>query len=155
MARVGIVFGLILCGITFAGLVATSAKIPTQFYSMMLGIPILFCGVVSLNPHRRRLSMMVAAGISAIGALVGALWVIYRLFAVSGEATSIERFSLRLIAIMTVVCLLFVIFSMVGFAKMNRRLLRQSRGSVGSVRLSESEHDSNDDSDVVHTSETA
>ena len=155
MARVGIVFGLILCGITFAGLVATSAKIPTQFYPMMLGIPILFCGVVSLNPHRRRLSMMVAAGIAATGALLGALWVMYRLFAVASDATSVERFSLRLIAIMTVVCLLFVIFSFVGFAKMNRRLLGQTKGSVGAIRLSESERDSTDDSDVVRTSESA
>ena len=49
MARTGIIFGLILCGITFAGLVGIPVKTPTQFYAMMLGIPILICGVVILG----------------------------------------------------------------------------------------------------------
>ena len=71
MARVGIVFGLLLCGITFGGLVTTTDKNPTQFFPMMLGIPVLFCGVVALNPHRRKHAMQVAATVTAIGALLG------------------------------------------------------------------------------------
>jgi hypothetical protein len=74
MARAGIVFGLILCGITIAGLVASSTKAPTQFYPMMLGIPILFLGVVALNPHRRRFAMMVASLIAILGGVLGILW---------------------------------------------------------------------------------
>lgn len=71
MARVGIVFGLLLCGLTYAALVATNHKSPIQFIPMMIGIPTLFCGVVALNPHRRYQSMQAAAVLALSGTIVG------------------------------------------------------------------------------------
>lgn len=73
MARVAIIFGLVLCGLTVAGLVSSTVKNGTQFLAIILGIPILFLGVVALNPHRRKQAMHVTAGIAALGSIVGAI----------------------------------------------------------------------------------
>lgn len=45
---------------------------PALFIPMMFGIPVLFCGVVGLNPHRRRNSVATAAAIMLF-AVVAAL----------------------------------------------------------------------------------
>lgn len=71
MARVGIIFGLLLCGLTFVGMVETSVKSPILFIPMMIGIPTLFCGVVALNPHRRKHAMRAAAALALLGLTVG------------------------------------------------------------------------------------
>ena len=71
MARLSIVFGLLLCCLTVFGLVNSLSKNPMQFFPLMLGIPMLFCGVVALNPHRRRQSMAAAAAVSLLGATMG------------------------------------------------------------------------------------
>ena len=73
MARVGIIFGLLLCGLTYAALVATNIKSPIQFVPMMIGIPTLFCGVVALNPHRRKQSMQASACLALVGTVFGIL----------------------------------------------------------------------------------
>ena len=73
MARVGIVFGLLLCGLTVVGMVGTTVKSPMQFIPMMLGVPILFSGVVALNPHRRKHAMHAASAVAILGA-VGCRW---------------------------------------------------------------------------------
>jgi len=73
MARVGIIFGLLLCGLTFVGMVETSVKSPILFIPMMIGIPTLFCGVVALNPHRRKQAMRAAATLALLGLTVGAI----------------------------------------------------------------------------------
>jgi hypothetical protein len=71
MARVGIIFGLLLCGLTFVGMVETTVKSPILFIPMMIGIPTLFCGVVALNPHRRKQAMRAAATLALLGMSVG------------------------------------------------------------------------------------
>ena len=73
MARVGIIFGLLLCGLTIAGLVGTTVKNPILFVPMMIGIPTLFCGVVALNPHRRKHAMRVAGALALLGTCIGGI----------------------------------------------------------------------------------
>lgn len=63
MARASIIFGLLLCGLSALAMVGTPLKMPALFIPMMFGIPVLFCGVVGLNPHRRRNSVAIAAAI--------------------------------------------------------------------------------------------
>jgi hypothetical protein len=72
MARVSIIFGLLLCGLSAIAMVSTPLKMPALFIPMMFGIPVLFCGVVGLNPHRRRNSVASAAAIMLF-AVVAAL----------------------------------------------------------------------------------
>ena len=63
MARASIIFGLLLCGLSAVAMVGAPLKMPALFIPMMFGIPVLFCGVVGLNPHRRRNSVAIAAAI--------------------------------------------------------------------------------------------
>ncbi|QDV63874.1 hypothetical protein [Crateriforma conspicua] len=54
MAQLTIFLGVLLCIQTVFALFINSAKYPAEFIPMIVGIPVLFVGVVSLNPHRRR-----------------------------------------------------------------------------------------------------
>ncbi|TWU41645.1 hypothetical protein Q31b_30990 [Novipirellula aureliae] len=114
MSRIAIVFGLLLCAITLAGLIVSMQKMPSQFFPMMLGIPILFCGVVGLNPHRRRHSMQAAALISTIGMLAGggnAFFTVIR----SLHGMAINLIGLRIVAAAALLCLVFLLLSLNAF----------------------------------------
>ena len=52
-----------------------TAKAPSQFYSMMFGIPTFFCGIVALNPHRRKQAMTVATLLCLAAILSGLTWI--------------------------------------------------------------------------------
>ena len=107
MARVGIVFGVLLCVLAGAGLIGSDTKIPSLVFPMMLGIPILFCGVVSLNPHRRRITMCCAAILAAFGVLAaGGKAVLMAVRISRGVPVNVVAF--KLIVIMAVGCTLFV-----------------------------------------------
>lgn len=119
MARFGIVFGLLLCGLTLVGLVGTNEKVPSQFFPMMLGIPLLFCGVVSLNPHRRRQAIGTAAALSGLGAVAGGGRVVYCLLGFAGD--DFNRYAFNLTVTMTALCTLFTAVCIVSFRAMRRK----------------------------------
>ncbi len=120
MARVGIVFGLLLCGLTYAAMVWDADKIPAQFIPMMFGIPLLFCGVVALNPHRRKISMQVAASVAGLGGVFGSLWCVTRCIRLaSGKLVGMH--GLTVIAIMSILCLVFVVLWCRSYFQMRRR----------------------------------
>ncbi|MGB7345298.1 MAG: hypothetical protein WBD20_13875 [Pirellulaceae bacterium] len=107
MARVGIVFGLLLCSLTVVALLCTSAKLPSQFVPMMAGIPILFCGVVGLNPHRRKVAMRSAAAIGLLGLFVGAGLAIYCEFSDDSEL-DVRKYVFNLGLTLAAICLIFL-----------------------------------------------
>lgn len=120
MARVGIVFGLLLCGLTYAAMVWDPEKIPAQFIPMMFGIPLLFCGVVALNPHRRKISMQVAASVAGLGVICGSVWCVMRCFRLAtGKPVSMH--GLTVIAVMSLLCLVFVVLWGRLFFQMRRK----------------------------------
>lgn len=120
MARVGIVFGLLLCGLTYAAMVWDPQKIPAQFIPMMFGIPLLFCGVVALNPHRRKVSMQVAAGVAGLGGVFGAFWCVTRcLRLATGNLVNVH--GLTVLSIMSLLCIVFVFLWVRLFFQMRRR----------------------------------
>jgi phosphate/sulfate permease len=131
MARVGIVFGLLLCGVTVVGLVGTLVKSPTQFYPMMLGIPVLFCGVVALNPHRRKHAMHVASVVALVGAVVGSGCVVYGLFELAG-GQEVNQYALSLVAAMSAICAVFVIICVASFIRARWRIVPEPTSSSGS-----------------------
>lgn len=132
MARVAIVFGLLLCGLSPAGMIATMTKDPVQFIPLMLGIPILFCGVVGLNPHRRRLSIWTAVAIGLIGVVVGVIEGVFMgVQRIDGEM--IDPVGWRLTLAMTWLCVLFVAISLVGLMRTRRirkELLKQLKADA-------------------------
>ncbi|MFG0263124.1 MAG: hypothetical protein ACF788_12100 [Novipirellula sp. JB048] len=125
MARIAILFGLLLCTVTLAALIVSMQKMPAQFCPMMLGIPMLFCGVVGLNPHRRRLAMHVAAAIALLGALTGGGNTLFALVR-SLRGIEVNSLGIRVLVVMTVLCVVFLLFSLVSFIQTRRR--RMSAG---------------------------
>lgn len=119
MARVAIIFGLLLCGLTVAALVVIPAKRPAQFVPMMIGIPVLFCGVVSLNPHRRRHAMLAAAGLALLGAIVGGFRAAYVwMTLIDGD---FNRIAMNVIGSMALACAIFVVIWGFSFVQDRRR----------------------------------
>lgn len=124
MDRFAIVLGLLLCGLTIAGLFASPVKAPLQFIPMMFGIPTLFCGVVSLNPHRRRYAMFQAAllvGFGAIIAMINIAALTVRL--VSGGP--VNRITFSVVVAMAALCIVFVLTSLFLFQRGRSRKSRE------------------------------
>ncbi|KLU01241.1 putative signal peptide protein [Rhodopirellula islandica] len=120
MARIGIFFGLVLCGLTVAALSVTTEKSYTQFVPMMFGIPLLFLGVVGLNPHRRMSATVVALTLGMLGFGCGAIrFVVLMVERAAGE--DINPLSFRLVVAMTVVCLVFALMAMIWVRKRRER----------------------------------
>ena len=121
MARVAIIFGLLLCGLTLGALIAIPIKRPVQFVPMMIGIPVLFCGVVSLNPHRRKHAMYVSACLGLLGVLAGGCRAIYACGTLRDDS---DRIALNVIGTMTLFCTVFVVIW--GFSFMQDRRRRET-----------------------------
>ncbi|MEL6106508.1 MAG: hypothetical protein AAFU85_10740 [Planctomycetota bacterium] len=107
MARIGIVSGIALCVLTALALVVSLDKSPLKFVPMMLGIPILFFGVVALNPHRRRHAIGTSAVVGTIGLLIGFGQAV-RLFSLWHRTESVNLQSVRLVALMITICVVFL-----------------------------------------------
>jgi uncharacterized membrane protein YeiB len=131
MARIGIIFGLALCGLTIACLVQSTTKNPYLFIPMILGIPMLFLGVVALNPHRRRQAMNVAATISTMGLVVGGIRSLFMTFRWARNEP-INAFALKMVLTMTAICLAFVLLWATSWARLRRHSqLDSAAGKLG------------------------
>ncbi len=124
MARVGIVFGLLLCGLSVIGMLATVNKDPTQFVPLMLGIPILFCGVVALNPHRRRLAMQSAAATGVLGIVVGFVQAVV-IGVRWSDGEPVGDLGWKLITAMTWLCATFSVICVILLLRSRRRPVTQ------------------------------
>ena len=127
MAKTGIIVGLFLCGLTVVSLFETPQKAVTQFVPMMFGIPVLFLGVVSLNPHRRPVSTWFAGALAALGLVLG-MGRLLILGVESLQGDPINMLSVQTLLAMIATCLLFVLGVCVWHRRRNRR--RQRRSAV-------------------------
>lgn len=131
MARFGIVSGLLLCIDTAMALFGSLNKAPVFFIPMMLGIPILFFGVVALNPHRRRQALSTAALIGALGSVIGCGQLMH-FFSLWRKAGEVNLHYTRIVSLMLVVCVIFsVSYLWTAFSKTRRNVQR----SMASDRL--------------------
>ena len=108
MARFGIVSGLLLCIDTAFALFGSLSKAPFFFIPMMIGIPILFFGVVGLNPHRRRQALATAAGIGGLGCLIG-LVQLTRFYTLWRSEGFVNLHYTRIVSMMVVICVAFLV----------------------------------------------
>lgn len=107
MERFAILVGLTLCALTLLGLLLSPFKAAAIFVPVLFGIPTLLCGVISLNPHRRRVGMGLAAVVAAVGAIVGGVEFAYLGFGfLSGDVPN--RLSVGIVLAMSAICVLFV-----------------------------------------------
>ncbi|OYP34404.1 hypothetical protein [Rhodopirellula sp. MGV] len=107
MARFGIVSGLLLCIDTAIALFGSIEKVPLLFIPMMLGIPILFFGVVALNPHRKRQALATAAGVGSLGLLIGCGQV-FQFLSIWRNAGIVNMHFARIVTMMIAICIVFV-----------------------------------------------
>ena len=107
MARVGIVFGLLLCGLSIATMVTPVPKFPSQFVPMMIGVPIFFLGIFALNPRRKRLSMRGAATVGLIGLIFGVGLVVQTGFRLP-DGDDMKVYLMRIGTATAILCLGFV-----------------------------------------------
>jgi predicted tellurium resistance membrane protein TerC len=108
MARFGILSGLLLCIDTAIALFGSTDKAPLLFIPMMLGIPIMFFGVVALNPHRRRQALATAAAIGVLGCAIGAGELLH-LFSLWRDDGMVNLHNARIVSLMIAVCFGFLI----------------------------------------------
>lgn len=120
MARIGIVFGLLLCVLAFVGLCGSPHRLPVQFAPMILGIPIFLCGVFGLNPHRRRASMNSALMIGLTGLVSSASRAIYSGVLIS-RGEDVNRYAFRLLIGMVVLCLMFIVAWGISYRVLRRK----------------------------------
>ena len=106
MARFGIVSGILLCIDTAVALFGSLNKAPFLFIPMMLGIPMLFFGVVALNPHRRRQALASAAGLGGLGCLIG-LGQLLHFFSLWRSEGFVNLHTTRIVFMMVVICVSF------------------------------------------------
>jgi drug/metabolite transporter (DMT)-like permease len=118
-----------LCGLTIAGLVGTTVKTPILFVPMMIGIPTLFCGVVALNPHRRKHAMRVAGVLALLGTSVGAVRSLVWATRWVREA-EIERYAVILNLALLAISGIFLLISVVAFLQDRRRRHAQRSQSI-------------------------
>ncbi len=110
MARVIIFFGLVLCGQTVTALFLSASKYPAEFLPMMVGIPVLFAGVVSLNPHRRRRIAWSLGALSVIGILLSGFLAVAMTSRVIGDRP-VDPLAYGLAGLMFLSCLTLLLIS--------------------------------------------
>lgn len=125
MAKTGIAFGLLLCGLTVVSMLATTEKHISQFVPMMFGIPLLFLAVVSLNPHRRPRAVTFAGALAVLGVLagVGRLFFVFVMYA---RGQQVNLLSIEILAAMTVTCVVFGVGVILWARRRQRRLTGSS-----------------------------
>lgn len=132
MARIAIVFGWLLCALSALGMAATTTKNPIQFIPLMLGIPILFLGVVGLNPHRRRVTMLLAGGVALVGSISGSIRTLMWTSRWMNEQ-SINPYAWKMVAAMTAICTTFAVIILIRSWCEARRRQDPFRTGVASI----------------------
>ena len=123
MARLGIIFGLILVGISLAAMLQTPQKAPSQFYSMMFGIPTFFCGIVALNPHRRKQAMTVATLLCLAAILSGLTWIMIHYSKDFARSAMPSVSPAPPVIAMTITSTFVIVCSLIGFSKAKKKRL--------------------------------
>lgn len=114
MAKLSIIFGIILISLGFVSYFGISSESITALIPAFLGIPVLILGIIALSEKYLKHSMHAAAVLMLLGfgGTVGGLLKFFRML--GGEV--FERPSaITIQAIMAVLCLIFLILAVKSF----------------------------------------
>lgn len=121
-----IIFGLLLCALSVLGMVGSVEKIATAFVPMMFGIPLVITGIISLNPHRGRVWMGIAAAIAFLGFITAVGCAVYRVGEMAqGEKTNV--FAFELVGGLAGLSGVFLVIWLVAFLRSRSRRPRGAR----------------------------
>ncbi len=154
MARTAIVFGMLLCGLTLYGLVAATMKSPFQFVPLMFGIPVLFCGIVGLNPHRRRITASLSALVMLLGVTIGIMETINRGKAWS-DSTQFRPVLFTMGVLMTLLCTVYVVTFLIRTARRKGELSTLQQLRQGDKHPSDAKHPSDSEFGTYSTPDSA
>ena len=116
MARVGIVFGLLLCGLTYAAMVWDPEKIPAIHHDVWNSTAVL--RVVALNPHRRKHPCRLQPRLPLSGRRNV---VVHDPWGSIGDGKAGQHMGMTVIGIMSLLCVVFVALWLSGLFQMRRR----------------------------------
>ncbi|HEV2577422.1 MAG TPA: hypothetical protein VGU25_09450 [Acidobacteriaceae bacterium] len=121
MAKLTIVFGILLGIIGVAYFVGTGSTHPTALIPLWFGLALVVCGVLSLteNARRRMLWMHIAVTISLLGFLFPGFMAIKEWVAASGGPL-VHPAAVQEQAIMSAVCLVFTLLCVRSFIAARR-----------------------------------
>ncbi len=118
MARISIVFGLLLTALGVGAFVGTGSEHPTALIPAGFGLVLVLLGALALKDNLRKHAMHLAAVVGLIGAVGGAVMLLLPFI----KGTGIQRpTAYACTAAMTVLCLGFVGLCVNSFVQARRR----------------------------------
>ena len=119
MAKVSIVFGLILIILGLVSYFGISSESITALIPAFLGVPILFLGFLSINEKYLKHSMHAAAVLMLLG-FVGTISGLIKFFRMLGGEIFERPSAITIQAIMAVICLMFLVLAIKSFIDARR-----------------------------------
>jgi hypothetical protein len=118
MARLSILFGLLLIALGIGGYVGTGSEHPTALIPAGFGILLVLLGILALKESLRKHAMHFAAMVGLVGTIGGAIRLLQPV--VSGQTIQ-HPVAYGCTAAMTVLCLAFVVLCVNSFVQARRR----------------------------------
>jgi hypothetical protein len=123
MAMQSIVFGVLLVALALFGYLGAGeeSRSPTALIPLVVGVPLLLCGLVALKEAYRKHAMHVAAGFSALGALAAGGRGIPGAFKLLADEPQVNSRAVMMILLMFVLCAVFLGLCVKSFVDARRR----------------------------------
>jgi hypothetical protein len=118
VARIAMIFGLLLILLGLGGFFGTGSAHPTALIPAGLGLALLLLGALALKDNLRKHAMHAAALVGLIGAVGGGIRLLQPL--ISGTEISLPV-AYICTAVMAVLCLTFVVLCVNSFVQARRR----------------------------------
>ena len=121
MARLTIVFGVLLIGVGIAGFVATGSHAPTALIPSYIGVVLVVCGALAMTDDlkRRGLAMHVAATVGVLG-LLSTFKAAYDVMQLAKGVVYPHPIAVEEKAATCLLCLIFVAFCVRSFIEARR-----------------------------------
>lgn len=123
MPYVTIAVGAILCFIGLFGYFGSAAENPslTALIPLLFGAILAVCGIIARNPNLRKHVMHFAVTVGLVGFLMAFGRLFMKLNVIVSDDPTVDRFPIRIVFAMGVVCLLFVVLCIGSFIAARRR----------------------------------
>jgi len=120
MAKISIIFGLILIILGLISYLGISSESITALIPTFLGIPVLILGFLALNEKYLKHAMHGAAVLMLLG-FAGTIGGLIKFFQMLGGEVFERSSAITIQAIMAMICMIFLIFAIKSFVDASRK----------------------------------
>jgi len=120
MAKISIIFGLILIILGLISYLGISSESITALIPTFLGIPVLILGFLALNEKYLKHAMHGAAVLMLLG-FAGTIGGLIKFFRMLGGEVFERSSAITIQAIMAIICMIFLIFAIKSFVDARRK----------------------------------